>query len=322
MSVKGGNYPYELNGNNDATFVTKTIENNNIQYKGNTNKDNYVIFADYLNSSFQTNDNTIPSVVTNPVSSLTVYPLAEAGKGNTLTSDGVSDSAKRSIVSDLTDNTTQTPYQKRYNRVKYNNNNELANVADKFDPTIGGYKDQLSTYFTASESKESDYTGINDFDVLMIDTSKSSEITQMIHEYLSVLTNCDQTGIGSTTGTSPADKAQYTSMNAYTYKWKGTKFVKTDNTLIINEADHSISVRAGAHDNQNNQFTVLDVYYENPGNTGNTKEGYHLFIPVVKRRFFRQSFLSRCEMAAALTAMPILQMPPCWQTTGKILQHS
>lgn len=290
LSVKGGNYPYELNGNNDATFVTKTIENNNIQYKGNTNKDNYVIFADYLNSSFQTNDNTIPSVVTNPVSSLTVYPLAEAGKGNTLTSDGVSDSAKRSIVSDLTDNTTQTPYQKRYNRVKYNNNNELANVADKFDPTIGGYKDQLSTYFTASESKESDYTGINDFDVLMIDTSKSSEITQMIHEYLSVLTNCDQTGIGSTTGTSPADKAQYTSMNAYTYKWKGTKFVKTDNTLIINEADHSISVRAGAHDNQNNQFTVLDVYYENPGNTGNTKEGYHLFIPVVVKKILQTEF--------------------------------
>ena len=283
LSVKGGNYPYELNGNNDATFVTKTIENNNIQYKGNTNKDNYVIFADYLNSSFQTNDNTIPSVVTNPVSSLTVYPSPEAGKGNTLTSDGVSDSAKSSIVSDLTDSTTQTPYQKRYNRVKYNKNNTLANVADKFDPTIGEYKDRLSTYFTASESKQSDYTGVKDFNVLMIDTSKSSEITQMIHEYLSVLTNCDQTGIGSAI----ADKAQYTSMNASTYQWNGTKFVKTDNTLIINEADHSISVRAGAHDNQNNQFTVLDVYYKNPSND---KEGYHLFIPVVVKKILQTEF--------------------------------
>ena len=283
LSVKGGNYPYELNGNGDETFVTKTIENNNIQYKGNTNKDNYVIFADYLNSSFQTNDNTIPSVVTNPVSSLTVYPSPEAGKGNTLTSDGVSDSAKSSIVSDLTDSTTQTPYQKRYNRVKYNKNNVLANVADKFDPTIGEYKDRLSTYFTASESKQSDYTGVEDFDVLMIDTSKSSEITQMIHEYLSVLTNCDQTGISS----AAADKAQYTSMKAYTYKWNGTKFVKTDDTLIINEADHSISVRAGAHDNQNNQFTVLDVYYKNPSND---KEGYHLFIPVVVKKILQTEF--------------------------------
>ena len=286
LSVKGGNYPYELNGNSDATFVTKAIQNNNIQCIGNTNKDNYVIFADYLNSSFQT-DNAIPSVVTNPVSSLTVYPSADAVKGNTLTSDGIADLAKSSIISDLTDSTTQTPYQKRYNRVKYNKNNTLANVAEKFDSTSGEYKDRLSTYFTASESKQSDYTGIDDFDVLVIDTSKSSEITQMIHEYLSVLTNCDQTGIGSTTGTPPADKAQYTSMTAYTYKWNGTKFVKTDNTLIINEADHSISVRAGAHDNQNNQFTVLDVYYANPGNA---KEGYHLFIPVVVKKILQTEF--------------------------------
>ncbi len=289
LSVKGGKYSYELNGNNDATFVTKTIQNNNIQCNGNTNRDNYVIFADYLNSSFQT-DNKIPSVVTNPVSSLTVYPSADAEKGNTLTSDGISDSAKRSIVSDLTDSTTQTSYQKRYNRVKYNNNNALANVAEKFNSTNGEYKDRLSTYFTASESKQSDYTGIDDFDVLMIDTSKSSEITQMIHEYLSVLTNCDQTGIGSTNGTSPADKAQYYSMKAYTYRWNGAKFIKTEkenSSLIINDTDHSVSVRAGAHDNQNNQFTVLDVYYANPGNA---KEGYHLFIPVVVKKILQTEF--------------------------------
>lgn len=282
LSVKGGNYPYELNGNGDETFVTKTIENNNIQNTGNTNKDNYVIFADYLNSSFQTNDNKVPSVVTNPVSSLTVYPSPEAGKGNTLTSDGVSDSAKEKIVSDLTDSATQTPYQKRYNRVKYNKNNTLANVADKFDPTIGEYKDRLSTYFTASESKKSDYKGIEDFDVLMIDTSKSSEITQIIHEYISVLTNCDQTGISAAT----ADKAQYTSMTTSTYKWNGNKFIKTDSSLIVDN-DGSVSVRAGAHDNQNNQFTVLDVYYANPGNV---KEGYRLFIPVVVKKILQTEF--------------------------------
>lgn len=280
LSLKGGNYPYELNGNSDATFVTKAIQNNNIQCSGNTNKDNYVIFADYLNSSFQ--KDTIPSVVTNPVSNLTVYSSAEAGNGNTLTSDGVSDSAKSSIVSDLTDSTTKTPYQKRYNRVKYNKNNTLANVAEKFDPQNGEYKDRISTYFTASESKTADYTGVEDFGVLVIDTSKSSEITQMIHEYISVLTNCDQTGISSAT----ADKAQYTSMTTSTYKWNGKEFIKTDSSLIVNN-DGSVSVRAGAHDNQNDQFTVLDVYYANPGNT---KEGYHLYIPVVVKKILQTEF--------------------------------
>lgn len=280
LSLKGGNYPYELNGNNDATFVTKSIQNNIIQCNGNTYKDNYVIFADYLNSSFQTD--TIPSVVTNPVSNLTVYSSAEAGKGNTLTSDGVSDSAKEKIVSDLTDSTTLTPYQKRYNRVKYNKNNTLANVAEKFDSQNGDYKSRISTYFTASESKKEEYTGVDDFGVLVIDTSKSSEITQMIHEYISVLTNCDQTGISAAT----ADKAQYTSMTTSTYKWNGNKFIKTDSSLIVDN-NGSVSVRAGAHDNQNDQFTVLDVYYANPGNT---KEGYHLFIPIVVKKILQTEF--------------------------------
>lgn len=280
LSVKDGNYPYELNGNNDATFVTKSIQNNIIQCNGNTNKDNYVIFADYLNSSFQTD--TIPSVVTNPVSNLTVYSSAGAKNGNTLTGDGVSDSAKSSIVSDLTDSTTKAPYQKRYNRVKYNKNNTLANVAEKFDPQNGDYKSRISTYFTASESKNEDYTGVDDFEVLVIDTSKSSEITQMIHEYISVLTNCDQTGINSAT----ADKAQYTSMTTSTYQWKDNKFIKTDSSLIVGE-DGSVSVRAGAHDNQNNQLTVLDVYYANPGNT---KEGYHLFLPIVVKKILQTEF--------------------------------
>lgn len=285
LSLEGENYPYELNGNNDATFVTKSIQSNNIQSNGNTNKDNYVIFADYLNSSFQTNDNTIPSVVTNPGSNLTVYSSVEAGKGNTLTSDGVFDSAKEKIVSDLTDSVTQTPYQKRYNRVKYNKNNTLANVAEKFDPQNGDYKSRISTYFTASESKKEDYVGVDDFGVLVIDTSKSLEITQMIHEYISVLTNCDQTGISSAT----ADKAQYTSMTTSTYKWNGNKFIKTDSSLpsLIVDNDGSVSVRAGAHDNQNNQFTVLDVYYANPGNA---KEGYHLFIPVVVKKILQTEF--------------------------------
>ena len=315
LSVQGGNYPYELNGYGDATVVKKTVdkEKGTVTCSGNSTGNNYVIFSDYTGNSFAETCNTEgtigsidsksnypvntsapdPYVIINAASALRVYFSDKDTTGIKLTSDGMNDNAKKAIVSDLTQETDSKIYQQKYQRVRYAKENtdqkwKLANVANKFDPTIGEYKDRLSTYFTASESKKSDYTGINDFDVLMIDTSKSSEITQMIHEYLSVLTNCDQTGIGSTTGTPPADKAQYTSMTAYTYQWNGTKFVKIDkSSLIINEADHSISVKAGAHDNQNNQFTVLDVYYANPGNT---KEGYHLFIPVVVKKILQTEF--------------------------------
>lgn len=315
MSVQGGNYPYELNGNGDATFVRKSVnDKGEVTYDGKVQGNNYVIFSDYTGNSFEeirnmegtigsidSNSNYSvntpapdPYVIINAASALKVYSSEDDTTGMRLTSDGMNDNAKKVIVSDLTQGTGSKIYQQKYQRVRYakedGNQWKLDNVAEKFDSTSGKYKDQLSTYFTASESKKSDYTGINDFDVLMIDTSKSSEITQMIHEYLSVLTNCDQTGIGSTTGTSPADKAQYTSMKAYTYRWNGAKFVKTEkenSSLIINDTDHSVSVRAGAHDNQKNQFTVLDVCYANPGNA---KEGYHLFIPVVVKKILQTEF--------------------------------
>ena len=317
LSVQGGNYPYELNGYNDATVVKKTVdkEKGTVTCSGNSTGNNYVIFSDYNGNSFTETRNTEgtigsidsnsnypvntpvpdPYVIINAASALKVYSSDKDTTGMKLTSDGMNDEAKKAIVSDLTQGTGSKIYQQKYQRVRYAKENtdqnwELANVAEKFDSTSGKYKDQLSTYFTASESKQSDYPGIDNFDVLMIDTSKSSEITQMIHEYLSVLTNCDQTGIGSATGTSPADKVQYTSMKAYTYRWNDAKFVKTENSsLIINDTDHSISVRAGAHDNQNNQFTVLDVYYKNPGNTTDT-EGYHLFIPVVVKKILQTEF--------------------------------
>ena len=314
LSVQGGNYPYELNGNGDATFVRKSVnDKGDVTCNGTGN--NYVIFSDYIGNSFTENCNTEgtigsidlqsnypvntqapdPYVIINATSALKVYSSKDDTTGMKLTGDGMNDNAKKVIISDLTQETDSKIYQQKYQRVRYAKENtdqkwKLANVAEKFDSTSGEYKERLSKYFTASESKASDYKGVDDFDVLMIDTSKSSEITQMIHEYISVLTNCDQTGIDSTTGTSPADKAQYTSMNAYTYQWNGMKFIKTENpSLIINKMDRSISVRAGAHDNQNDQFTVLDVYYKNPGNTTDT-EGYHLFIPVVVKKILQTEF--------------------------------
>lgn len=306
MSVQGGNYPYELNGNGDATFVKKAVDKDG-KVTCNGTGNNYVIFSDYTGNSFTGAPNTEgtkgtidsksnypvndqapnPYVIINAASKLKVYSSESDTTGIKLTSDGMNDDAKNAIVSDLTQGTGGKIYQQKYQRVRYAKENgskewKLANMAEKFDPQNGDYKSRISTYFTASESKAEEYTGVDDFGVLVIDTSKSSEITQMIHEYISVLTNCDQTGISSAT----ADKAQYTSMTASTYKWNGNKFIKTDPSLIVDN-DGSVSVRAGAHDNQNNQFTVLDVYYANPGNV---QEGYHLFIPIVVKKILQTEF--------------------------------
>ena len=332
LSVQGGFYPYELNGNGDATFASKSLKNDGmINYVGNQKENNYVIFADYLGKSFSDKDAnqegtkgiidsgypqnipaTSPYVIINSTADLKVYSSAEDTAGMKLTSDGMNGTAKSSIVTDVLDPDTGKPYQQRYNRVTYKKTGEddnvsLANVAEKFDTTNGEYNDKMSTYFTASESNQENYQGMEDFDVLVIDTTKSTEISLMIHEYISLLTNCDQTGkfLSSDSDKSTKIKEQYTSINAYTYKWDGSKFVKTDNSSLIINSDHSLSVRVGAHDNQNDQFTVLDVYYKSKclgwstGTRQENAEGYHLFIPVVVKKVLRTEFTIRMHSGSS-----------------------
>lgn len=303
MSVKGGHYPYELNGYNDDTFVRKSFNNSSEKLEGNSNGNNYVVFADYSEESFgddkntagtvgkinngypETKDASAPYVTVNASSDLTVYKSSSDTIGLRLTSDGMNDAVKSSIINDLSRDTSTGKYTPRYNRVTYSVTGEkkYRSLAYKFNTTSGEYKDRVTTFFDASESKKADYSRIDDFGVLMIDTTNSSDITKMVNEYISVLTNCEQTG-----DSTAANRKQYTSVNAYTYKWNSTRsrFEKVDKASLI-ISDNKISVRAGAHDNQNNQFTVLDVYYQNPGNNGN---GYHLFIPVIVKKILQTEF--------------------------------
>ena len=305
MSVKRGYYPYELNGKDDETFVKKTFSGSLESITGNEKGNNYVIFADYSEASFEAKTNTAgtvgkiengypnttnasaPYVTVNASSDLIVYKSASDKSGLKLTSDGMNDAVKSSIINDLSGDTSTGKYVPRYNRVTYSVTGEkkYRSLAYKFNTTSGEYKDRVTTFFDASESKKADYSGIDDFGVLMIDTTNSSDITKMVNEYISVLTNCEQTG-----DSTAANRKQYTSVNAYTYKWDSTRnrFEKIDNASLIISSDNTISVRAGAHDNQNNQFTVLDVYYHHP--VSNSSRGYHLFIPVVVKKILQTEF--------------------------------
>ena len=164
----------------------------------------------------------------------------------------MNDAVKSSIINDLSGDTSTGKYTPRYNRVTYKvtGENKYRSLAYKFNKTSGEYKDRVTTFFDASESKNADYSGLDDFGVLMIDTTNSSDITKMVNEYISVLTKCEQTG-----DSTAANRKQYTSVNAYTYKWNSTRsrFEKVDKASLI-ISDNKISVRAGAHDNQNNQY--------------------------------------------------------------------
>jgi hypothetical protein len=109
-----------------------------------------------------------------------------------------------------------------------------------------------------------------------------------VNSYISVLTNCDQSGSG--------DKAaRYSEITVQTYAWNTEKncFVEVNtstvgNSLKYNKTSKTLSVNGARHDNQNNQFTLLDVKYQSQAN--NTEEFYHLYIPVVVKKVLQVDF--------------------------------
>lgn len=302
ITVKGGNYPSELNGYDEANFPTMSLNASGaVVYSGNKKNNNYIIWGDYLGTSTTDTPNTegtigkiqndyplaaaasSPYTVISPSSGLKVYSSKTDTKGMVLTGNGMVDTAKRGIVSDLISEDTGTPFLQKYWRTYYKVPDEkrLAYLGEKFS-SKGIYKDKLTNYSTASESDLSTYVGVPNFDVLLIDITKSSEITEMVLDYISVLTNYDQTNRNTVV------PPRFASLTTYTYQYDKSlnRFIKTTPSLVIN-ADKSISVKAGAHDNQRDQFTVIDAFYENPNNTA---QGYHLFIPVVVKKILQTDF--------------------------------
>ena len=142
-------------------------------------------------------------------------------------------------------------------------------------------------YVTTYRKEESTTTTVNekvDFPVLVV--NNTADVDTMIWNYIAAMTNVSS-------GTDA--KQQSNSITATTYQWDTTKnsFAakrKEDTSLSISNAK-KISIVPNAYDNQNSQFTLLDVTYENP--TNNQAEPFHLYIPVLVKKVLYISFKTR-----------------------------
>lgn len=282
ISVQDGYYPFEENGYDNIGI--------------NSDADNYIIYGDYtgaavgesankagtINKDYKkeyTTDIAAPYVVVNPTADMNIYQYKDMNdKMALLTGDGTVKSAIDQIIQDVTTTSASKSYNLTYRKIK--------SLAEKFGgggngKESGTYADNYSTYYTASESNANSYGNLNDFPVLVVDSTSSSEITELVKSYISLLTNCDQTGSGESA-------VRYTDIAIQTYQWNSTygRFVAaSDNTLIY--ASGLLSVNGNLHDNQNNQFTLIDVRYQNGANSS---QYYHLYIPVVVKKVLQVDF--------------------------------
>lgn len=161
------------------------------------------------------------------------------------------------------------------------------NLLEKKDEFANFLDSKNDAYVTTYRKEESATTNVSenvDFPVLVV--NNTADVDTMIWNYITAMTNVSS-------GTDA--KQQIKSITATTYQWNTTKSSfeskSEENASLSISQDRKISIVPNAYDNQNSQFTLLDVTYANP--TNNEAEPFHLYIPVLVKKVLYISFKTR-----------------------------
>ena len=265
--------------NGTVNLVAVALQGNVFPQKdiGTKNGTATIIYADAsvdqtyqpINSTDKPSLSASPWLDVNPKSDV---PLAD---GTVMTGNGVGmqeDSTTASTI--LTGLQAETSASDVYwNLLK--NKAEFVKFSDTTnDAYVTTYRKEESSTTTVSESV--------DFPVLVV--NNTADVDTMIWNYIAAMTN-----VSSGTGV----KQQKNSITATTYQWDTTQNsfkAKESASLSISNAK-KISIVPNAYDNQNSQFTLLDVTYANP--TNEEAEPFHLYIPVLVKKVLYISFKTR-----------------------------
>lgn len=123
-------------------------------------------------------------------------------------------------------------------------------------------------------------SGQVNFPVLVVPADTRQEVTEEISNYITLLTNEKNW------------RRVVSGVTIQTYQWKGSGFeTLTDASLSWNKNEQQFAVAKGCHDNQRNQFTMLDVQF-----TAGSENCYHLYIPVIVRKELEFRFWVAAEV--------------------------
>lgn len=190
--------------------------------------------------------------------------------GTVMTGNGVGTGTASNILSELKKDSPSSAYY-------WNLKDKKEELAKFLEPTNDAY---VTTY----RSEESATTTVDkniDFPVLVV--NNTADVDEILWNYIAAMTNVKN-------GTEA--RTQSKDIKATTYKWNQSNFAAQDNaSLSVNSSSKKVSIVPNAYDNQNSQFTLLDVTYENP--TNDKAEPFHLYIPVLVKKVLYISFKAR-----------------------------
>lgn len=170
----------------------------------------------------------------------------------------------------------------------------LTESDDSADVTYRRFSQFLDTsneaYITTYRTEESATTEISadiDFPVLVV--NNSAEVDTMLWNYIAAMTNVSSGDIA---------KTQIKSITAISYKWDTTNsnFKAQESASLKVSETNKITIVPNAYDNQNSQFTLLDVTYADPTDSTkdtNKQHSFHLYIPVLVKKVLYISFKTR-----------------------------
>lgn len=153
--------------------------------------------------------------------------------------------------------------------------------------------DAYLTTYKAEESATTTVSDTVDFPVLVV--NNTGDVDTTIWNYIAAMTNVNA---GTTA------KSQVKNVTAKTYQWneKDSSFAQQTKASLSVSTAKKISITPNAYDNQNSQFTLLDVTYADPTDSKKTHV-FHLYIPVLVKKVlyidFDAKFLAGTDYCAA-----------------------
>lgn len=231
-----------------------------------------------INSTDKPSSSASPWLDVNPKSDV---PFAD---GTVMTGNGVGIVADSTITAKSILNNINTATADRYWNLQ-----ESANQTDSTYKRFSQFLDSKNdAYVTTYMSEESTTTTVDkniDFPVLVV--NNTADVDSLLWNYIAAMTNVKD---------GAEVKTQIKGITATTYRWNnsgetGTFQAKDDASLRIS-TEKKISIVPNAYDNQNSQFTLLDVTYADPTDSTNPHV-FHLYIPVLVKKVLYISFKAR-----------------------------
>lgn len=163
----------------------------------------------------------------------------------------------------------------------------LAAKKDKFVKFLDSTNDAYITTYMAEETATTEVDKKYDFPILVV--NNSAEVDTMLWNYIAAMTNVSGGDIA---------KTQIKSITATSYKWDTTNsnFKAQESASLKVSETNKITIVPNAYDNQNSQFTLLDVTYADPTDSTkdtNKQHSFHLYIPVLVKKVLYISFKTR-----------------------------